>query len=282
MTVLGIGWDVGGWMGHGQAVAAVEWGDVSPRWLGSPASFSMAELKEKWGIHDLVSRAWSEAPSDLLSHREVVLAIDAPLGFPIAFVDLLARKPIALVSPKKEIDNPLAYRETDRHIHSKFGKKPLSATFDRIGNTATVAMVHTRRLSEMQQLRVPPFEERAKGIATAIEVYPALLKENRPRGASKLNPATRRKEPVRILENVRHLMPNQIKDGTHQSDACLCALLALAYGYDGRIKSLPRLQGPTTASSAVQYEGWIFYQDPHSDWMMNRNERLPARLRQSS
>ena len=75
-----------------------------------------------------------------------------------------------------EIDNPLAYRETDRHVYRAFGKKPLSGSFDKLGNNATVAMVYTRRLSATGQLRVMPFDEPLIGIPTAIEVYPALLK----------------------------------------------------------------------------------------------------------
>ena len=139
--VLGIGWDVGGWRGNGQGIAVVEWADNSPQWLGSPTSFSLSNLVEDWGVDDLVRRSWPEAPQDILNNREVVLAIDAPLGFPIAFRDLLGGGPGPSIDLKNpEIENRLAYRETDRNIHRTFRKRPLSASFDRIGNPATVAI----------------------------------------------------------------------------------------------------------------------------------------------
>jgi Protein of unknown function (DUF429) len=272
--VLGIGWDVGGWRGSGQGIAVVEWAGDSPRWLGSPTSFSLSNLVEDWGVDDLVRSSWPEAPQDILNNREVVLAIDAPLGFPIAFRDLLAGGPGPSIDLKNpEIENRLAYRETDRNIHQTFRKKLLSASFDRIGNPATVAIVHTRRLSNAGKLRILPFDEPKIGIPIAIEVYPALLKETKPEAAAKLDKALlKEKKPKPVLRAVREMLPKSSKDGTHELDACLCALLALAYGYDGRIKSLPKLQGPHGSVAAIQYEGWIFHQDPASDWAVPSSE----------
>jgi hypothetical protein len=79
------------------------------------------------------------------------------LGFPVAFSELLAQRSTPSFDPSgPEIENPLAYRETDRQIYRTFRKKPLSGSFDKLGNNATVAMVHTRRLSTAGQLRVAP------------------------------------------------------------------------------------------------------------------------------
>ena len=148
--VLGVGWDVGGWIGRKQAVAIVEWKDHSAQWLATPTRFSIAQLGEEWGVDDLVRCAWPEAPSEILDGRELVMAIDAPLGFPVAFSELLAQRSTPSFDPSgPEIENPLAYRETDRHIYRTFRKKPLSGSFDKLGNNATVAMVHTRRLSRI-------------------------------------------------------------------------------------------------------------------------------------
>ena len=80
-------------------------------------------------MDDLVRCAWPEAPSEILQSHELVMAIDAPLGFPVAFSELLAGRSTPSVDPRNaEIDNPLAYRETDRPIYRTFGKKPLSAS----------------------------------------------------------------------------------------------------------------------------------------------------------
>ena len=254
--VLGVGWDVGGWIGRKQAVAIAEWKDHSAQWLATPTCFSIGQLGERWGVDDLVRCAWPDAPSEILESREVVMAIDAPLGFPVAFSELLAQRSTPSFDPSgPEIENPLAYRETDRHIYRTFRKKPLSGSFDKLGNNATVAMVHTRRLSTAGQLRVAPFDEPQIGIPTAIEVYPALLKRKKRIG---------NKYAPECLPTVHGLLPRGVSDGTDECDACLCALLALAYGYRGQIVGLPTIQGPTGAIAEIKREGWIFYSA--SDW----------------
>jgi hypothetical protein len=49
-----------------------------------------------------------------------------------------------------------------------------------------------------------------------------------------------------------------------ECDACLCALVALTYGYGGQIEGLPTMQAPTGAIADIKREGWIFYSA--SDW----------------
>ena len=117
--VLGVGWDVGGWIGRKQAVAIAEWKDHSAQWLATPTCFSIAQLGEHWGVDDLVRCAWPEAPNEILETRELVMAIDAPLGFPVAFSELLAGRSTPSFDPSgtvPRLKNPLAYRE-DRPAH---------------------------------------------------------------------------------------------------------------------------------------------------------------------
>lgn len=142
---------------------------------------------------------------------------------PLAFTELLARRSTPLIQMGAELDNPLAYRETDRHIYRTFLKRPLSGSFDKLGNNATVAMVHTSRLATAGQLRVAPFDESQIGIPTAIEVYPALLKQKK-------------------------------RIGDRSAAACLPpvrALLPIGVG-------LPTMQPPTGAIADIKREGWIF------------------------
>lgn len=88
---------------------------------------------------------------------DLVVAIDAPLGFPRAFVRFLSGdEPAEILCPDREIESLLAYREKDRHVYGVFGKKPLSAAFDKLGNNATVAMAHVRRWQENHGFSVPP------------------------------------------------------------------------------------------------------------------------------
>ena len=66
----------------------------------------------------------------------------------------------------------------------------------------------------------------------------------------------------------RALLPIGISDGMDECDACLCALLALVYGYGGKIVGLPTMQPPTGAIADIKREGWIFYSA--SDWRSAR------------
>ena len=83
-------------------------------------------------------------------------------------------------------------------------------------------MVHTSRLATAGQLRVAPFDESQIGIPTAIEVYPALLKQKK-------------------------------RIGDRSAAACLPpvrALLPIGVG-------LPTMQPPTGAIAGIKREGWI-------------------------
>ena len=113
--ILGVGWDVGGWVGGKQGVAALTWDDSRVQWCAEPVTFRLSSFSEPCKIDDLLRRAWPTAPSEVLQTHRVILAIDAPLGFPIAFTKLLNGDPCPEFSAGgREIDNPLAYRATDR------------------------------------------------------------------------------------------------------------------------------------------------------------------------
>src|SRR5205809_1037073 len=104
--VLAVGWDVGGWIGGKQAIAVATDG---PRWLGSATTFRLAEFENPCGLEKLIQRAWPDAPPTVLSEFQCVVAVDAPLGFPKAFKDLLLERPIPAFPPDgPEILNPYA------------------------------------------------------------------------------------------------------------------------------------------------------------------------------
>ena len=73
-----------------------------------------------------------------------MIGIDAPLGWPAEFVRLVGRAPNHarpyLPPAGGEFESRLAYRYTDRAVHRRCGKKPLSAAFDKLGNNATKAI----------------------------------------------------------------------------------------------------------------------------------------------
>jgi predicted nuclease with RNAse H fold len=164
------------------------------------------------------------------------VAIDAPLAFPSAFVELLAQGMLPVMTGTREIDNPLAYRDCDRFIARTHGKKPLSASFDKLGNNATVAMTVTRRW-RAQGFRVVPFDDPGDGRRLALETYPALFKRA---GV--------------VVERARALLPRGLHDGTDEQDAALCALAAVAYS-GAEDSRLPKLVPPPSGEGK---DGWIF------------------------
>jgi hypothetical protein len=195
--------------------------------------------------------AWSEAPSDALDIHRVVLGIDAPLGFPIAFARLLCGGEAPGFRPDApEIENPLAYRDCDRHIHYTLGKKPLSASFDKLGNNATVAMHHARRLARLHGDHIVPFDSPDDGSHIFIEVYPALCKQPNEQGC---------------YAPIGHLLPGDAIPGSNSCDACICALTALAFIDGAGPTQLPRLNAPLPhLMESAKVEGWMYHFAPES------------------
>jgi hypothetical protein len=81
--------------------------------------------------------------------ERVVLAVDAPLGFPQEFVRS-ASAHIGSVRPMKGgpsepfINNRLAFRETDRFVFEMVRKRPLSPSLDSLANNVTKARATLR------------------------------------------------------------------------------------------------------------------------------------------
>ena len=101
-----------------------------------------------------------------------LVALDAPLGWPQALgtslVDHAAGNPV-----EYEADD-LFSRDTDRHVHTLYGKKPLEVGAGWIARTAVAALGLLHDIRTLTGHRVPllwdPSESQA---AAAIEVYPA-------------------------------------------------------------------------------------------------------------
>lgn len=77
--VVGIGWDVGGWMGGNHGLAAAIWENDTIRWIGKPRNAAIPQ-KGLFTLDDFLLGYYSS--SDILQQATVVVAIDAPLGYP--------------------------------------------------------------------------------------------------------------------------------------------------------------------------------------------------------
>ena len=244
--VLAIGWDVGGWMGekHGWAMCEVR-SDGTLKWSSPPIELGIGP-SGGFDLYEIIGRLSGSNGIHLDSHR-VVVAVDAPLGFPVQFRRLLCGEKVEFLCPDREIDSELAYRETDRHVHDRLRKKPLSAAFDKLGANATVAMVHARRWHERDAFSVPPLTEVLDPNRVIIEVYPALTKDRR---------------SGKVIGPLPAFLPPEVKSGTDAHDAAICALHAAKFGSGEALSGLPSLVGPEPVSEAIAEEGWIYYFPP--------------------
>ncbi|MFM5709359.1 MAG: DUF429 domain-containing protein [Aeromonas veronii] len=247
MSAIGIGWDVRGWQGSAQAVAVVGWqaDSNSLHWLGVSPLFRLSSRVAP----DLAALLRPALQNELTLMQveacpQLALGIDAPLAFPRALRGLLNGQPHSCAVPEREIDNPYAYRDCERWLYQQYGKKPLSATFDRLGNNATLALSMLPRLSDLQLVpTVAPKASRA-----VLEVYPALAKVG-----GKASPAR---------PELAALLPADVLVGTDRYDAVLCALMALQYAAGGKVTVLPELISPP--SDMPCDEGWVYHFARHA------------------
>lgn len=240
MRILGIGWDVGGWMGKKNAFAFSQF-DVEKKdfsFLGkafhttvpSSGKFDIKKLAEEQDIH-------------FEDYDKIVIGIDAPLGLPRGFKDLIQGKIKDTGKPEKEIYSPYAYRETERHLYGKFKKKALSAAFDKIGNNLTLALHQAHFWNKEYGFNIHPQQAQEDDSRIMIEVYPALAKM----------------EGIynKISPYIHHLKPTCNDD---EWDACICSFIATVHGSGTRFLDNFQTQLPPQ-DEVTKEEGWVYYME---------------------
>lgn len=243
MRYLGIGWDAGGWQGNKQAVAVVSWmtGAASVDWLGVSPAFALSR-RLPLSLNSLLAPALGGNP--LPSATRIAWAVDAPLAFPSALRDLVCGQgPVLQQVPDSELDNPYAYRASERWLARQYGRKPMSATFDRLGNVATLAM-SLLPVWQAAGYRLLP-QQQADADLAVLETWPALMKPARQQAA---------------IAPFAQLLPAEVVPGSDRYDAALCALVALASASQDTCPLLPPLVKPVDSVPAS--EGWIYHFQP--------------------
>lgn len=230
-AVFYIGWDVGGWncdkngksrdaiviLGTTLQIVGRPWRGNLRRTINEAADAS-AFLKALFSLCDA-------APFADADHR-VTLAIDAPLGFSQAFVDLVSRRGIAQ-SIESSTSNPYLFRHTERFLFDK-GLTPLSAIKDMIGSQATKGMHAVTKFAPSQMSCGVWADSRH---LVAIEAYPAVCKAS----------AT-----MAMLRQ-----PYPTLDHPDKQDALTCALVA--YLFDQKREALA-----SPEDTMPMGEGWIW------------------------
>lgn len=225
-----VGWDVGGWNcdKNGKSRDAIVILDAALQVVGKPwrgnvrsvineAATTPAFLSALFGL-------CCAAPPPTTAR--VTLAIDTPLGFPQALVDLITGQGIAQAI-ERSATNPYLFRHTERFLFER-GLTPLSAIKDMIGSQATKGM-HALAKFAPKNVRCGVWTDE-HGLV-AIEAYPSACK------ASGTLAALRQSYPA--------------LDHEDKQDALTCALVAYLYDCQRDV-----LVSPEDAVPAG--EGWIW------------------------
>jgi predicted RNase H-like nuclease len=184
----------------------------------------------------------------------VLLALDAPLGWPAPLAQTLVRHRAG--DELSAGADQMFRRMTDRAIHKNVGKTPLDVGADRIARTAHAAL---RVLGELRRALSRPvplaWSAHALGGITAIEVYPAAtLRAHAIRSAGYKKPehVAERREILDALRT-RLSLPDDVgllEGDADALDAVVCLLAAKGF-VEGQAVS------PHDAQLAEQ-ESWIW------------------------
>lgn len=111
----------------------------------------------------------------LQDHDDVLIALDAPLGWPRALGCELATHRAGM--PLESGSNELFARDTDRAIWERLGKQPLEVGANLIARTAVAALALLRQLRQITGRSVPlAWSPDEREPWSAIEVYPAATR----------------------------------------------------------------------------------------------------------
>lgn len=173
-----IGWDVGGWncdKNPNSRDALVVLDDAGER-IGQPWRGNLREtLNTATTAAGFLTAILTLCKLPVGTPPRATIAIDAPLGFPAAFAQLITSGE-ALTQIGQSATNPYLYRATERRLMAE-GVTPLSAVKDMIGSQSTKAMHAVARYTH----RIAPGVWSDGAHLTLIETYPALCR-SRARG----------------------------------------------------------------------------------------------------
>jgi hypothetical protein len=225
-------------MGNKHGFALTRWtkGNKELEWLGKPKATKIPQ-ESLFNPNSIISQFLGIEEDIILEETKIVIAIDAPLGLPIDYVKMINGQAIEANKPNREIDSLLAYRDTEREIYRVFGKKPLSATFDRLGNNCSVAISHISEWRKKYGYSVHPMTSGNNDDKVIIEVYPAIVKS----------------------EALKAMIPKNLSPKTDEYDAAICAIMGVSYGANGTFGKLPKLVEPPEDIESPKTEGWIYY-----------------------
>lgn len=186
-----IGWDVGGWNcdknpSSRDALVVLDGtgARIGQPWRGNLRQVLNTASTAASFLTAILALCKLPAPA----HPRATIAIDAPLGFPAAFAQLITGG-APLLQIGQSSANPYLYRDTERRLAAE-GVTPLSAVKDMIGSQSTKAMHAAARYTR----RIAPGVWSDGAQLTLIETYPALCRSRSRSAFNDLATATTARE----------------------------------------------------------------------------------------
>ncbi|MEU8361248.1 DUF429 domain-containing protein [Nonomuraea sp. NPDC048882] len=181
--------------------------------------------------------------------------IDCPFGWPVKFIDFITAHRTGHVTVPQDVPaliwrHDLTHRVTDQAVEARTGRRPLSASADRIGHTTM------RCAALLSTLAAQGHPVDRRGTGAAVEVYPAATLRlwnlphqsyKRPTELNVLVDRLKREAPWLDLAGHEALC----RTSADATDAVICALAARA-GALGLATTPPPEHSETAAA-----EGWI-------------------------
>jgi len=232
--------------------------------ISSNVGISLADIDtEVIRLLDVSIGMRDRAPADQIlqwiqGRQSVLLALDAPLGWPVALSRQLYRH-VAGSSIGHSPDR-LFRRETDRYVEEVIGKRPLEVGADRIARTTVAALNLLADLGQRLGKQIPlAWSHVELPILSAIEVYPAATLRSR----SLKSEGYKDKKGLDIRKGLfeaiagelrTELDPMDIVANDNVFDAVLCALAGIDFVRGRAIE-------PPDRETATK-EGWIWFARP--------------------
>ena len=244
-----IGWDVGGWNcdANPNSRDALVILDKNRKLVGVPWRGNLrTTINQAVTPLAFITALFKLCQVEYDSHQNVpvLLAIDTPLGFSSALINLLVnRKPVPLI--EESVSNDYLYRVTEQFLFAG-GLKPLSPIKDMIGSQATKGMhVLAKFAPDIYECGIWS----GARILYALEAYPSACKHSKsvksllvPFGFTKPTTTNLAKDCVDTIEAFNH---------ADKYDALLCALIGWL-----QVNQPEKIVQPT--KGVLESEGWIF------------------------
>jgi hypothetical protein len=191
-------------------------------------------------------------------HEQVLLAIDAPLGWPQDLGAQIARhyagKPLDVEA------NDFFRRQTDKFVKARIGQQPLDIGADRIARTALSALKLLGAVEARTGMKIGlAWAAEPPTALKAIEVYPAAtLRAHRLQNSGYKKPEDLEARSAILAELAERMAVECPADLLVANADALDAVVCVLAGADFlRGESL----GPRDAKAAEK-EGWIWVRDP--------------------